>query len=129
MYETERVLRAAVTAITTGDVETLPTYFADDVAVHVPGTNQLSGDYKGKGELFDGFLAKLWSLTDGQIILEPHDMIGGESHAVGIYNWHASRAGQTFEWRQVNVYHVARGQIIEVWQHPFDFEAWDDFWS
>jgi hypothetical protein len=129
MYETERVLRAAVQAMTTGDVEALPTYFADDVAIHVPGTNQLSGDYKGKDELFDGFLGTLMSLTDGQVVLEPHDMVGGERHAVGIYNWRATRGGRTFEWRQVNVYHVTDGRIVEAWQHPFDFERWNQFWS
>jgi ketosteroid isomerase-like protein len=129
MYETERVLRTGVVAMTTGDMETLPTCFADDVAVHVPGTNQLSGDYKGKGELFDGFLGKLMTLTDGQVVLEPHDILGSEHHAAGIYTWRATRDGRTFEWRQVNVYHVTNGQIVELWQHPFDFEAWNEFWS
>jgi uncharacterized protein len=129
MYETERVLRAAIEAMTTGDFETLPTYFADDVAVHVPGTSRLSGDYKGKGELFEGFLGQLMSLTDGQVVLEPHDIIGSDHHAVGIYTWRATRNGTTFEWRQVNVYHVRAGQIVEAWQHPFDIDGWNEFWS
>ena len=129
MHETERVVRAAVVAMTTGDMEKFPTYFADEVAVHVPGTNRLSGDYKGKGELFDGFLGQLMSLTDGQVELEPHDIVGSEHHAVGIYRWRAVRGGRTFEWRHVNVYHVSGGQIVEVWQHPFDFEEWNEFWS
>jgi len=129
MYETERTVRTMVVAITTGDMETLPTCFADDVAVHVPGTNQLSGDHKGKGELFDGFLGKLMGLTDGQVVIEAHDILGSEHHAVGIYNWRATRDGRTFEWRQTHVYHVTDGQIVELWQHPFDFEAWNEFWS
>lgn len=129
MYESERVLRAAVEAMITGDYETLPACFAEDVAVHVPGTNQLSGKYKGRNDLFEGFLETLMSLTDGQVVLEPHDLIGGERHAVGIYTWRATRDGRTSEWRQVNVYHVTGGQIVEVWQHPLDFERWNDFWS
>jgi hypothetical protein len=129
MYETEKVLRAAVNAMTTGDVEGLPAFFADDVLVHVPGTSQLSGDYKGKEELFNGFLGKLMSLTNGEVVLEPHDIIGSEDHAVGIYKWRATRDGKTIEWRHVNVYHVRDGQIVEIWQHPFDFEHWNEFWS
>jgi hypothetical protein len=129
MYETEQVVGALVDALTTGDVEALPTLFADDVVIHVPGTNQLSGDYKGKAELFDSFLGKLMSLTDGQVVLEPHEILGSENHAVGIYNWRATRGGTTIEWRQVNVYHVRGGVIVELWQHPFDFERWNDFWS
>ena len=129
MYETDQVLRAAVDAMTTGDFEALPGLFADDVVIHVPGTNRLFGEYKGKAELFDGFLSTLTSLTDGQVVLEPHEIIGSEDHAVGIYTWRATRDGMTIEWRQVNVYHVRSGRIVEVWQHPFDFERWNDFWS
>ncbi len=129
MYETEKVLRAAVTAMTTGDMDGLAAAFADDVVVHVPGTNQVSGDYKGKEELFAGFLGKLMSLTGGQVVLNPHDIIGSEDHAVGIYTWTATRDGKTLEWRHVNVYHVRDGKIVEVWQHPFDFERWNEFWS
>jgi len=129
MYETEQVLRAAVAAMTAGDVETLARYFADDVVAHVPGTNRLSGDFKGRNDLFDRFLGSLMSLTDGQVVFEPHDIVGNERHAVGIYNWRATREGRTFGWRQVNVYHVSDGRIVELWQHPFDFERWNEFWS
>jgi hypothetical protein len=24
---------------------------------------------------------------------------------------------------------VRDGQIVEIWQHPFDFERWNEFWS
>jgi ketosteroid isomerase-like protein len=129
MHETERTVRTAVVAITTGDMETLRTCIADDIAVHVPGTNRLSGDYKGKREFFDDFLGTLMSLTDGQVVLEPHDVLGSENHATGIYTWRATRNGRTFEWRQANVYHVANGQIAESWFHFFDFEGWNEFWS
>jgi ketosteroid isomerase-like protein len=129
MYETERVLRGAVEAMTIGDMEAFPTYLADDVAVHVPGTNRLSGDYKGKTSVLNDFLGALMSLTGGQVVLTPHDVVGGEDHAVGIYTWQATRDDRTFAWRQVNVYHISDGQLVEVWQHPFDFEAWNEFWS
>jgi ketosteroid isomerase-like protein len=129
MYETERVLQAAVKAMTTGDIEALTGLLADGIVLHLPGANQLSGDHKGRDQLFENFLAKMMSLTDGQVVLEPHDVLGSEDHAVGIYNWRATRAGRTFEWRQVGVYHIAGGQIVESWQHPFDFERWNEFWS
>ena len=58
MYETEKVLRAAATAMTTGDMDALSALFADDVVVHVPGTNQLSGDHKGKAAAFTGWSPK-----------------------------------------------------------------------
>ena len=129
MYETETVLRAAVAALVGGDVETLKTLFADDVVNHMPGSNKISGDFKGTEQFFGDFLGTLMSLTDGQITLKPHDVLGNADHAIGVYEWTATRDGRTIQWRQVNVYHVRDGQIVELWQHPFDFERWNEFWS
>ncbi len=129
MNETERVLRTAVTAMTTGDMETLASCFADDVVAHVPGNSRISGDYKGRTEVFERFIGTMMELTDGQLVLEPHDITGTEDHAVGIYTWRAVRDGKNFEWRQVNIYHVHNGRITELWQHPFDIEGWHNFWS
>jgi ketosteroid isomerase-like protein len=129
MYETERVLRAAAAAMATGDMDGLSALFADDVVLHVPGTNQLSGDHKGKEAAFTGFMGTVMSLTNGEFVFEPHDIVGSEDHAAGIYRYRATRDGQTIEWRHVNVYHVRDGQIVEIWQHPFDFERWNEFWS
>jgi hypothetical protein len=63
MYETETVLRAAIVALVGGDVETLKTLFADDVVNHMPGTNKISGDFRGKEQFFGDFLGTLMSLT------------------------------------------------------------------
>jgi len=115
--------------MTTGDMDALSALFADDVVVHVPGTNQLSGDHKGKAAAFTGYMGKVMALTNGEFVFEPHDIVGSEDHAAGIYRYRATRDRQTIEWRHVNVYHVRDGQIVEIWQHPFDFERWNDFWS
>jgi len=129
MHETEKVLRAAATAMTTGDMDGLSALFADDVVVHVPGTNQLSGDHSGKEAGFTSYMEKAMALTNGEFVFEPHDIVGSEDHAAGIYRYRATRDGQTIGWRHVNVYHVRDGQIVEIWQHPFDFERWNEFWS
>lgn len=129
MYETETVLRAAVHAVVEGDVETLTTLIADDVVNHMPGSNQISGEHKGKDQFFNDFFGKLVSLTNGQVTLRPIDILGNADRAIGVYNWTATRDGNTLEWRQVNVYHVRDGQIVEIWQHPFEFERWNEFWS
>ena len=110
-------------------METLKTLFADDVVNHMPGSNKISGDFKGTERFFGDFLGTLMSLTDGQISVKPHDILGNADHAIGVYEWTATREGRMIEWRQVNVYHVRDGQIVELWQHPFDFERWNEFWS
>jgi hypothetical protein len=64
-------------------VETLKTLIADDVVNHLPGTNQISGDYKGKDQFFADFFGTLMSLTGGQIAVKPHDLLGNPRAGIG----------------------------------------------
>jgi uncharacterized protein len=125
----EQVVRDAVTAMTTGDMDSLPGYFDDNVVVHVPGTNQISGDYDSKAAFFGDFLGKIMGLTEGSFVIEPHDFASSDDHVVGIYDITATRDGREYSYHHVNVYHVRDGKIAEVWQHPGDSAAWNDFWS
>lgn len=123
------VVRKAATAFAAGDMETLTPLLAEDVVLHVPGTNQASGDYQGRDSFFNDFVGTLMSLTGGQLRLEIHDVVGSDEHAAGIYTLTATRGEKTFSWRHVNVYHVRNEQLAEIWQHPGDFLAWNEFWT
>jgi uncharacterized protein len=125
----EQVLRDAVAAMTNGDMDGLGALTADDVVLHVPGSNQLSGDYKGKDEFFNGFVGKMMGLTGGQFVVEPHDFVSSDEHVCGLYNIKATRDGKEFSWHHVNVYHVRDGKVAEIWQHPGDTTGWNDFWT
>lgn len=124
----EEVMREAVGYFVKGDVESVMSMFADDVVLHIPGSTQVSGDHKGK-EGFQAFLGKTMELTNGQFQLTPHDILGSDEHAVGIYNIKATRDGKDFEWRHVNVYHIRDEKIAEIFYTPHDFPAWHEFWS
>jgi hypothetical protein len=124
----EQVLRKAVDCFVTGDVEGLSALLTDDFVIHVPGSNQLSGDHN-KEAFFNDFIGKIMSLTNGQFQLTPHDILGSEEHAVGVYNMKATREGSTLEWRHVNIYHVRDEKIAEVFFTPHDFPAWHEFWK
>lgn len=116
MHPNEKALRAALDAIASGDSEALAEVIADDVVVHFPGTSGLAGDHRGRGAL--GMMVR--ALTGSRLEVEPHDVLASDDHAVGIYRMRVDRAGQSVEWRHVNVYHLRDGKIVEVWQHPFD---------
>lgn len=128
-HKNEKLVREALKAFISGDVPALSGFLAEDLMVHVPGSNRLSGDYKSREEFLSGFVGTIMELTGGQFQLDPHDVVAGDDHAVGIYNIRAVRDGKTIEWRHVNVYHIRDGSIAEVFQHPFEFEAWNAFWS
>ena len=125
----EQVIRDAVKAMQTGDMDGLGSLLDDAVVLHVPGDNQISGDYQGKQAFFEDFLGKMMSLTGGQFQLEPHDFASSGDHVVGIYNITATRGADAFSWRHVNVYHVRDGKAAEIWQHPGDVVGWNDFWK
>lgn len=125
----EQVVRDAANAMMTGAMDDLGSLLADDIALHVPGSNQLSGDYKGNTSFFEDFVGKIMGLTGGAFQLEPHDFASSDDHVVGMYTLKATRDGKEFSWNHVNVYHVRDGKVAEIWQHPGDTLAWNDFWS
>jgi ketosteroid isomerase-like protein len=125
----EQVLRDAVKAMQTGDMDGLGALTDENVVLHVPGSNQISGDYRGRKAFFEEFIGKMMGLTGGQFKIEPHDFVSNDDHVVGLYNITAGRDGKEFNYSHVNVYHVRDGKVAEIWQHPGDVVAWNDFWS
>src|SRR6266487_5323652 len=62
-HPNEDLLRKGYEAFASYDLDTIQALFADDVVFHIPGKNPVSGDYKGKDEVF-GFFAKMLTLSD-----------------------------------------------------------------
>lgn len=125
----EQVIRDAVKAMQTGDMDGLAATMHEDIVLHVPGTNQVSGDYKGRQAFFEDFLGKMMGLTGGQFQIEAHDFASSDDHVVGMYTLTATREGTAFSWNHVNVYHVRDGKVAEIFQHPGDVTGWNDFWQ
>ncbi|MGQ0576885.1 MAG: nuclear transport factor 2 family protein [Pseudonocardia sp.] len=123
MHANETVLRAALAAIAAGDPAALAEVMAEDVVVHVPGRSRLAGDHHGRGR----FGARVRELTGGALTIEVHDVLGSDAHAVGVYTMRLRCPDRSLEWRHVNVYHVRDGKIVEVWQNPFEQDAFDEF--
>lgn len=125
MHRNEKVLRAALAALASGDQDAYAAVVADDLIVHVPGRSLLAGDLRGRGV----FGRKIRELTGGTFRVEVHDVLASDDHAVGVYTNHVEGADGRFQWRQVNVYHVRHGKIVEAWQNPFEQDAFDEFFG
>jgi ketosteroid isomerase-like protein len=122
------LLREGYAAYGTGDMNVLTELFADDIVWHVAGRSQLSGDYKGRDQVF-GFFGKLMELSGGTSKIEVHDILASDEHAVAIVTGNATRAGKSFTGGDVHVFHVRNGQVVEFWDSPLDQYAADEFWS
>ena len=73
-------LRKGYGAFATGDMETVASLFADDIAWHQAGNSSLAGDFAGKDAVF-GNLAQLAELTGGTFGQEVHGLLADDEHA------------------------------------------------
>ena len=56
-------------------------------------------------------------------------MIGNDEHVVALTTVRAQREGKQLEDNTVQIFHIRDGKATEVWTHPADVYASDDFWS
>jgi len=122
------LLRNGYNAYSTGDMAVLTELFADDIVWHITGRSPLSGDYKGRDQVF-GFFGKLMELSDGTAKIEVHDLLANDEHGVAIVTGTATRGGNSFEGQDVHVFHIRDGKVVEFWDSPVDQYAADEFWS
>lgn len=127
-HPNESLVRDGYDAFSKGDLDALRELFADGVKWHVPGRNQLAGDYEGQEAVF-GLFAKLVQETEGTFKLEVHDILANDEHAVVLANATAERGGRSLESRDAHVMHIVDGKVTEFWNQPSDQHAVDEFWG
>lgn len=67
--------------------------------------------------------------SGGTISVELHDVIGDDEHVVALTTVRAQREGRSSQEEAVRVVHIGDGKATEVWTHPRDQYATDEFWS
>jgi ketosteroid isomerase-like protein len=116
-------LRKGYEAFAAGDMETLASLFADDIAWHPSGNGPLAGDFAGKDAVF-GNLAQLAELTAGTFGQEIHDMLANDEHVVVMVDdwWEQPHPHRG---KSVHVWHVKDGIATEAWFVSEDQAAFD----
>ena len=127
-HPNEELVRKGYDAFMSGDMATLNDLFADDIKWHAPGRSQVSGDFRGKDEVFAN-LQKNMELTGGTFKLDIHALLADDEHAVALLRVSAEREGKTLKDNTVQVWHIKDGKVTESWLHPEDAYASDEFWS
>ena len=123
MHPNEALARREIELIEAGDFDALPELYADDLIVHYPGRNPLSGTSH-----VDDFLARFEALLgDGTLTRELHDALGTDDHAVQLLRVSASAGGLSHSWNAVAVLHVRDGKFSECWIHVDNQYALDEF--
>ena len=123
MHPNEALARREMELIDAGDLESLRELYADDLVIHYPGRNPLSGTSQ-----VDDFLARFHALLgNGTLVRELHDALGTDDHAVQLLRVTASVGERSHSWNAVAVLHVRDGKFSECWIHVDDQYALDDF--
>lgn len=122
-------LRKGYDAFEKGDLATLGELFSDDIVWHAPGRGPISGDYKGKEEVF-GFFGKLVQETGGTFKLEVEDMFANDERGVATQRISADRDGKHLDNYSTNVFRFdADGKVVESWGMAVDTEVGTEFFS
>jgi ketosteroid isomerase-like protein len=124
----EDLLRQAYEAQARGDLESYLDLLSDDFVLHIPGRSRIAGDYRGKDEVRRHF-REIAELSGGTFRTEVHDTLASHDHAIGLVDARAERDGRIVELPRVHVWHVRDGKLSELWLHPLDQYAFDDYWG
>ncbi len=103
--------------------------WSEDVVHHVPGRHRLAGSFRGKQAFLDHY-GQVFEQLEGTIeVVDFHDVLTSDEHAVTLVRERAVRGERTLEFDRVVVYHLEEGRIVETWSYDFDPYALDAFWT
>jgi ketosteroid isomerase-like protein len=122
------LLRQAYQAQGRGDLDGYVGLFSDDFVLHIPGRSQIAGDYRGEDEVRRHF-REIAELSGGTFRAEVHDVLATDEHIIGLVNAVAEREGVVVDLPRVHVWHVRDGKLAELWLHPADQYAFDEYWG
>ena len=127
-HPNEDLLRTAYDAQSRGDLDAYLECLREDFVLHIPGHSRIAGAYIGKEEVRRHF-REIAQLSGGSFRTSVHDIIANDEHVVALVEAEALRAGERTLLPRVHVWHVRDGKLAELWLHPVDQDAFDDYWG
>jgi uncharacterized protein len=122
------LFRRSYAAFQAGDLDTVRSLLADDVIWHNPGSNHLSGDYRGADAAM-GLFVKFSEDSGGTFKVDVHDILANDTHAVALITASGRKGGKTMNSRGAHVVHIAGGKLTESWAFDEDQRQVDEFWG
>ena len=126
--DNERQLRAGYGAFASGDLATVQQMFHPGVIWHAQRLGQLGGDHVGWPAVAE-FFGRSMQLTRGTFRVEVLDVLTNTTGGAVVVRSSGERDGKRLDDRQVHLYQLENGQVVEVWQFVGDGHAAEDFWA
>jgi ketosteroid isomerase-like protein len=108
--------------------EAVAALLADDIVWHVPGRNEIAGDYRGKEQVL-AYFARRRDKAKGSLRIEVRRTLADEEFVLQLAGGSAMLDGKPASWETVGVYRISDGRIAECWLLPFDQYAFDRIWA
>ena len=123
-----RLARSGYEAFARGDFAGSTATFDPGVVWHAQRLGQLGGDHVGLGAVM-AFFGRTMELTRGTFRIEVLDVLGSDERAAVVVRSTAQRDGRTLDSRQVHLFRIEDGNVLEIWQYVDDAEAVSAFWA
>ena len=129
MQSNEEMVRVLYEARNRGDLEAVRSMLADDVVWREPDLdNPHTGDLHGLDAVL-GMIQEAQRITGGTFHLVLREVMAHGEHAIALIDWSAQRDGEAIEGKEVAVYRVRNGKIVEVFFHVDDPDDDREFWE
>jgi uncharacterized protein len=121
-----KLLAEGYAAFGRNDMEKIQQLFHPNIVWHALRLGELSGDHVGIGAVL-GFFGRTMELSQGTFSVAPEEILASETTGVAIVRSRGKRGGRELDDRQVHLFRLERGQVVEVWQYTGP-DA-DAFWA
>ena len=107
-----RIVQEGYRDFSRGDIQTLLGKFADDIEWVIPGSNPLSGTYKGRNHVGE-FFKRLSDLTE-ITAFEPHEFVaqGDQVVVLGRETGQVKSTGRTFQSDWAMAFTLRNGKVV-----------------
>lgn len=123
------LIRRLYEARNRGDLDAVRSLLAEDVVWHEP---EVGGEHAGDLHGPDAVLAMIreaQKLTSETFRLRPREVVANGEHAVALLDWSATLSGKVLEGKEVAVYRVRCGKVVEAAFHQDDVDLDRQFWA
>lgn len=123
------LVRQGYEAFSRGDIDTLRSLMTGDVAHHLPGEHQLSGDYKGFDAVSDLY-RRLGEESDGTLRVELQRLcVDGRGHVMSVHRITAQRRGMGLDQHGGIVFRIVGEKISDLDEFTADIDVDNEFWG